>query len=314
MAEAPRRAPVWQALLFIGVSVAVLVVVVRWLAGQGEFMQAVRGADWGALPLVLLATGAQLLLSTWRWQLILKGLDCAVSYRRTLGVVLACWPPAAVTPSRASDLLRAWMLRDVLDPFVGMGSVITEKAIDVLALSFLGSLGLVLAGLYFGAATQAGVGLAAAGVLALALFARPFLLGLLDASERLAGLRPKFEALFGALDALRRRPALFLLVFGTALASWSLAGTMLFLLLGMFGADVPAGFVLAFWPAAIFAGMLPLTLAGMGTRDAAFVLLLGTVVAVAEGPVLAATVGYALLGTWLWVLVGLPFMLRAGFR
>ena len=66
------------------------------------------------------------------------------------------------------------------------------------------------------------------------------------------------------------------------------------------------------WPLAIFAGMVPITLAGMGTRDAAFVYLLTATSASAidQGAVVTATIAYALIGTWLIAVIGLPFAVR----
>jgi hypothetical protein len=78
---------------------------------------------------------------------------------------------------------------------------------------------------------------------------------------------------------------------------------------------VNAGFftLIAPWMLATLAGLVPVTLAGMGTRDAAFVVLLqrSSSVPIAEPAILAATVGYALLAIWSFALIGLPLLARA---
>lgn len=306
MAAPPR----WQIALFLALSGLLMWAVVAALAERGAFFDALRGADWSALPLVLGIAVGQLALSTWRWVLILRAVGCGVPFRDALAVVLTTWPLAALTPSRLSDLLRAWLLRERLDPFVGAGTVVAEKVVDLLVLCLLGGLGLALSGLWWGAGAGALVLLGALGGLWLLVVARERLLGLPGVRR----VRAKLAQMLVAVDALRTQPRIGLLVVSTAVLSWSSAGLMLYALLGMFHAGVAPLAVMAFWPAAIFAGLAPVTLAGLGTRDAAFVLLLRAAsdAPVAEGAVLAATLGYALFGTWSWAIVGLPFTVRAG--
>jgi hypothetical protein len=57
---------------------------------------------------------------------------------------------------------------------------------------------------------------------------------------------------------------------------------------------------------------MPVTLGGMGTRDAAFLYLLRTVAGHPAGAgVLAATMGYSAVALWSFAIVGLPFMVSA---
>ena len=57
------------------------------------------------------------------------------------------------------------------------------------------------------------------------------------------------------------------------------------------------------------------TVAGVGTRDAAFVYLLrASGHAFDEGAVVAGTLGYAAFGTWLLAIVGIPFTVRLLLR
>ena len=117
--------------------------------------------------------------------------------------------------------------------------------------------------------------------------------------------------LFDAFVALRASPPHYLGLSALSLASWCVATGMLLAALHAFGADVSPWRALALWPLSIFVGMLPLTVAGMGTRDAAFIgLLTWTSSAVIdEAPVLAATLAYALVGTWFPAVLGVPFTL-----
>ena len=86
---------------------------------------------------------------------------------------------------------------------------------------------------------------------------------------------------------------------------------VLHMLLVSVGADIRAVQTLTLWPAAMLVGVAPLTLGGMGTRDAAFLALLaahGT--HVDPSTVLVATVGYSAVATWSFAVIGLPWMIR----
>jgi uncharacterized membrane protein YbhN (UPF0104 family) len=84
-----------------------------------------------------------------------------------------------------------------------------------------------------------------------------------------------------------------------------------FALLRAVGADVDLFDTCALWPVATLIGLLPLTLAGMGTRDAMFMYLLaerGHLLTSVN--VLAATMGYSLLNVGAFAVIGLPFMMH----
>jgi glycosyltransferase 2 family protein len=77
------------------------------------------------------------------------------------------------------------------------------------------------------------------------------------------------------------------------------------------GAEVSVFDTLTLWPVAILVGVLPATLGGMGTRDAAFLYLLRSRGTHATGAaILAATLAYSVVSMWSFAILGLPFMLR----
>ncbi len=75
-----------------------------------------------------------------------------------------------------------------------------------------------------------------------------------------------------------------------------------------FRAAVPFSLILTYLPIAIFIGLIPVTLAGMGTRDAA---LIGFFSAYAR-PEQSLSVGiaYSVVAYWLMVVIGLGFLYR----
>jgi uncharacterized protein (TIRG00374 family) len=212
-----------------------------------------------------------------------------------------------VTPSRANDLLRPLAVRDMVPLAAGAGGVVAEKAID---------LGLLLAVAAAGAAYN---GLWAwTGLITLVLLLEVFVVVMVVKRRRwLARLpllrrRPQtVDELFEAMSALGRAPARLASIATASLLIRVFTVVVTHTLLVAVGADVPLVQTLTLWPAAMLVGVAPLTLGGMGTRDAAFLALLaerGTHVDASS--VLVATVGYSVVATWSFALIGLPWMIR----
>jgi len=80
---------------------------------------------------------------------------------------------------------------------------------------------------------------------------------------------------------------------------------MLFLALG---ANIPIIYIFAAFPLSIFIGLIPITLAGMGTRDSAIIYFFAHL----TSPSICLAMGllYSLFGYFLLSLLGLPFMKR----
>lgn len=303
----PRFRFGWRAAVTLAITLAVLVLLVRGFGGTGDFLAAVRRARPSWVCVAFAAATACVVLTTVRWQVVLRGMGRALGFRRALEVVLASWPLALVMPSRANDLLRAVAVRDVVPLAVGTGSILAEKAIDLLVLLAYAAIGAVFSGLWpLGALLAAGLA-AEIVVLVLVVTRRGWL-------ERLPWLRsrPKVvEELFGALTSLRRSPARLVSIAAVSLVIRVLTVAVTHALLLAVGAEVTALQTLLLWPTAVLAGIAPLTLGGMGTRDATFIALVaaqGT--HVDPSSVLAATMGYSAVAMWSFAIVGLPFMVR----
>jgi uncharacterized protein (TIRG00374 family) len=214
-------------------------------------------------------------------------------------------PLSIVAPSRANDLLRAHAVRELVPPFATAGSVLAERAIDVQSLWILSALG----------AWSIGQGWLA-GAACLAIVVEWIVIVLVVAAgrrfrSRFGRHQEKVERLLAAFEALRSMPRRLLTIVFASLGVWLLNVAMLYALSLAFSARVGAADVFALWPLALFVGLLPVTLGGMGTRDAAFVYFLEATGSGAPDPaaVVAATLAYAVLTTWGLALVGLPFLL-----
>jgi uncharacterized membrane protein YbhN (UPF0104 family) len=122
---------------------------------------------------------------------------------------------------------------------------------------------------------------------------------------KLGELFTAFDALLGAPGRLAAAGIVSLIIRGLTLG-------ITFALLRAVDAQVGLLDTCALWPVATLVGLVPVTLAGMGTRDATFIFLLaerGQLVTRAN--VLAATLGYSAISVGFFALLGMPFMVQA---
>jgi glycosyltransferase 2 family protein len=292
-------------------TVVVLGLLLRRFGGGSTFVAIVRGADPSWVAVALLASSACVLLGAQRWRLVLAAMGYRLGFRRSLEVVLATWPLAMVTPSRANDLLRPLAVRDVVPLAASTGSVLAEKAMDLLIMLAFAAVGAGIQGLWAWVVAIGGLAVAEIAVIALVVKNRHWL----EALPLVRRRRDSVEAFFAALATLRHAlPKLFM----PAVASLGirfLTVAITHALLASVGARVRLFDTMTLWPAATLVGNAPLTLAGIGTRDATFLHLLAERGVDADpAQVLAATVGYSAIGIGFFAVVGLPFMIREGLR
>jgi uncharacterized protein (TIRG00374 family) len=284
---------------------------VRRFTGGEAVLSVVRAAHPAWVAASIAASTACVLLGTERWRIVLAAMGYELSYVRALEVVLATWPLAMVTPSRASDLLRPLAVQSTVPLAAGTGSVLAEKAIDLVLLMLLGAVGAALQRLWAWAGVMAVMSVVEATVISVIVIERSFI-------ERLGPLRSRREAveqLLGALAALWRAPHLLVAQIASSLGIRFLTIAIAATLLLSVDAQVPLFDTVTLWPTAALVGLAPVTLGGVGTRDAAFIeLLAARGIHVEAAQVLAATVGYSAIAIGLFAIVGLPFMIREMLR
>jgi uncharacterized membrane protein YbhN (UPF0104 family) len=295
----------WRVALTVAFTMALVALLVHEFGG-GEVVSAWRHASvfWIAVAFAL-SVGC-VLLGALRWMLVLAAMHWRLSFGRALVVILATWPPAVMTPSRANEILRAVAVRDTVPVAAGTGSVLAEKAVDLAMLLALASLGAAARSMWRWSAAIGAILVLEAAVLALLAGRRRWL-------QRLPLLRrPGVVAqLFEAFAALARSPARLTSICAVSVAIRVATAAVMQALLFAVGTRVGLLDTLALWPAATLVGVAPLTLGGMGTRDAAFIYLLAQRGLVADpGAVFAATMGYSAVAVWSFALIGLPFMIR----
>lgn len=301
-------------LVAAAVSLAILAVLYQRI-GAGPLREAFAATDvpWLAASLALVVPLT--LVTAWRLQLLMPA-GRRLSFGEATRLILAASSLNLILPSKLGDIAKAYfMARDHhLGRSYSLSLVLFEKASDMLSLLAWCLFGLALypeRGLWFWPVAAAVAGLF--GLLVLFLTSHRFTVGLLGGLGRLlpGGLRSKTRALADRLDELRRdlaaSPGLVTRVALVSLGIWLLHLVQTWLFVRALGTWMPLLDSLALAPLAILAGLVPLTFAGVGTRDAAIVFLYRAYLS----PAAAAALGVLFTARYLLpALAGLPLVHR----
>lgn len=299
-------------LLPAGVSAGILAYI-YWRVDVGALVDALRSSWGGWLAAALAMVAVTTAITALRF-VVLVPRRTGLGPGEAVRLVLAASSLNLILPSKMGDLAKAWFLRDrgYLSGSLGVSLVVVEKAWDMLALLFWCSLGLALHGRterWFWSAALL-VGCAATGLALLVTsvgFGERFLslaarIAPGAAASRVRSLGGAWREMHAFLWTRRARVA------GVAVISvglWFLHLVQIWFFARSLHMPIPFASNLALAPLAILAGLIPLTFAGVGTRDAAAVILFAPWGA---APVGAALGVFLTLRYLLPAAAGLPFL------
>jgi uncharacterized protein (TIRG00374 family) len=301
-------------LVLLGISAAILAVIYRRI-DPWAILNILKHAAPGPLAWAALLLAATTLLSAARLRLLLPP-DRRLGLGTSLRLILAASVLNLILPARSGDLLQSLFMRrhGGISGTLAAALVVFEKTTDLLALLvwcaaglalrfedapfFRVMLAVVVAGL------AAGIALLASPRLADILFALALRLGVASMADRLRALRGSWHEMHALFW---RAWPVCIMTMALSMLIWFLHLLQFWLMARALGAPLPMIVTLALVPLAILAGLLPLTLAGIGTRDAALIALLRSYMSPATGAALGvlATLRYLLPA-----LAGLPALQR----
>ena len=261
-------------------------------------LRTIPASTWSVATLLTLSFPV---MSAVRWHLILGTMGFDVSIARCLLIIVGLWPLSSVSPSKAGDLLKAVSLRREIGPMVVAGSVLTERALDLLVLAVFALVG----GLFF-----RDLRMIAAAVAVILVVIAAVIVARLDIKPPVGqNLQSKLRELLHSIRVLGTQPITLVAILALTVANWLASIVQTKLLFDGVGASVPFGFTAAALPVAIFVGLLPITFGGMGTRDSAMVVLFAGFAAASQA--LAVGLLYSFFGYWLLAIVGIPLVKKA---
>jgi len=253
----------------------------------------------------------QVLVTSIRWRIMMAGIR-PLTLAESVRMVMAGKALNALVPSKLGEMSKAYFLKlgGEVDTGQSVSAVILEKVMDLAGLCTILLLGVFLAPgftepVLAGAAISAGVlgGVACLLVLPLGGLGRK-LAGHGGKWKRLGQLLTGWDAV---LAVWRGRGSTLLWILALSTFLWGLHVLQIYLFFPSLNHPVPVPPALAYIPLGILAGLLPITIGGMGTRDTALILLFAPYAdaAVMAGVGLLCTMRY-----WADTLFGVPFFHR----
>ena len=286
-------------------SVLVSAGLVAWLLARIDLARTAEllgDANWGWLLFAALLTCALPFTSVFRWLGVLRAQDPqgkpALPFLVALRAVMMANVLNSFLPSKSGDVAKAVYVREHGGLAKGTGTVILERLVDLGVLGALGLFGLLVNGTLWGLVAGAGLLGGVLGIFLVVTLLPVEKLPLPDkVTQILLDLRTVFTRWLGHRAAI-------LQTLGGSVLTWSLGGFTVFALAQAFGTGLGLGFAYAVFPLAILAGLVPVTVSGIGTRDAAFVALLGSQMSPEQATLVG--LGYTLFAYWLLSLVSFP--------
>lgn len=133
MTEAPRRPPLWTAWGWRLIGVGLLAVIL-WRLGVSEVVRILVSVRQEALLLAVLLAMLLLLVRSLRWWVLCRGVQLEVSVGEALRFYLLGGFVAAATPGRVGDIVRAYYVRGRRSRgglAAGVATVIYDRMLDV---------------------------------------------------------------------------------------------------------------------------------------------------------------------------------------
>jgi uncharacterized membrane protein YbhN (UPF0104 family) len=249
------------------VSLGLLVWLWRRVGGEG-LAALLRDLDptWLAAALAMFVPTT--LVTAWRWRVVAADVR-ALGWGEALRMVLAASAANLFLPAKLGDVGKGAFLGPARTE--GVALAFFEKLADVAALAAW----MCVACLLFPPVREAEQLAFTVGLGLVSGFVVLCLVPLGDLALRMGG--PVGRALRG-VALLRAHPRRFVTVLAASLVLWGLHLLQFQLAAWAAGATAPPALLAGRIPMAIFVGLLPVSLAGIGTRDAALLYLLGPVV------------------------------------
>jgi glycosyltransferase 2 family protein len=284
--ERPSRRMKLSTLVKLAVAVG-LMAVILWRSGLEALLQTFAAADWRWVALAVGSASLAMVINVVRWQLMLRGQEADPPLGSLVRLYLVAMFFNNVMPSRlGGDLVRAYGTSL-------MATTKTRSAAAVLMDRLIGAISVLVLGL--AAITlkesrlppiyqQMIVGCSVISLLALGLMLyrnhrlvalRVRVLAMLDVSLFGIKIGPRLQAALDALRSYSRRRGVIVKAFVISLVANGFSMINLFLYAQAVRADVSLGDVATIAPFILAIGVLPISINGIGTIEAAMVVLFG---------------------------------------
>ena len=294
------------------VGVGLLALVLYWV-DLGQALTVVAAARLDVLALLPLVLVADRLIAAFRWYLLVRGKNAAVTYWGIVRLIFVSGFAGYFTPGSVGvEAVRVYGLsRTISNLALSVTSVLVERLLGLFALTFLVLVGLALRppGLSpeYGQLAWLALAVLIVGVCALmSPWLRRLSLLALPAGW-LAPVRRGLQKIYAMLDGYRRQPGLMLGSLGLAVIFQLTRCLPAAIGAAALGSPLPFAYFVVIVPVVALVSLMPISIAALGVRELAYVYLFGLVGMPAETALALALLiwvfGLLLLlpGAWFYV-------------
>lgn len=288
------------------ISVAISVGIILWLLSRIDTFGLIltfKEFPVQDISLFIILIGFTPLVGTLRWLSILKTQpEVDIKFSTALKANMIANVLNSFLPSKSGDLAKGWYLKKQ-NLSIGIGTVILERIIDLSNLSLIA----FIAGLYSGQKISSIVGFS----LMILLVSMVGILGWFPFEKIMLSKVSKLTEIFlsfrQVIQNWIQHPYNMVMTTVFSLLVWLLNSLAVANLIGSINPQVPLARALAIYPLAILSGLVPLTISGLGTRDATFVFLLEPYMSSEAATMISLS--YTATAYWLLSCISLPFVL-----
>jgi uncharacterized protein (TIRG00374 family) len=289
--------------------------------GLGSIVGVFRSSDVRMLVFVPVFVFVIIVLRGLRWQYIMRVVDIDYSLWKSSAVWAIGFFAAAVTPAKAGDAVRAVYLKEDTERRFGEAfvTVFIDRLWDLLFVLALGMVSALLFSRYYIEIPSVWiVFLASAGIGACVYLATNRKL-----MRRLVG--PVFNAMvpqrykemfsvninmfYDSLSHYRRARKTMIIAFALTVLVWALVFLFAWYITVMFDLGIDPAYMFLIMPIVTLVELLPISVSGLGTREAAAIYFF-SVVGVSSAAAVGFSIGYLLMGTYLIALFGFVMWIR----
>jgi len=264
-----------------------------------ETMLIILNSDFYLLFASLILLALSLVFYIIRWKFLIKIYDKNVSNRDIVTSFFAGFPLNSFLPSKMGDLVKAIYFKNLGTTKI-IGTIVTERILDLGALVLF----LMMGALFLNEIIFVYLAIIAVICIILGCFVL-IKLPKLFKFEFFHKLSHSLQWLVGNLGY-----ASFL--FALSLLAWFLSFVQIYFLFLAVGVNVPFFYFVSGIVIAIVISMIPVTIAGMGTRETAIIYLFSQFGS--NQMLLAAGLLFSFFRYWLLSLIGLPFFWKVFHR
>ena len=235
-----------------------------------------------------------------RWLFIVRTLHPKAKFKDSLISIMCALSLNSVLPSKLGDLFKVYYFKDHGISQM-LGAVFTERILDIVSLTLL----LLIGSLILNKLTFIYISIA---VILMFILLVSFLY-ILRKKLRKSTKCSLLKNLLYSINWIAQRPCKILILFLLSLLVWFCSITQIYLLFLAVSANVDFLYFSSAIIIVIFVSLIPITIAGMGTREGAILYLFSSFAN--NDVLLAAGLLFSFFRYWLLSILGVPFLYLA---